>query len=46
LVKVGHGVSALAGEPDADEPVEEEVNGVRVVKRPTWTPRRAYHVAR
>jgi len=46
LAKAGHEVSVLAGESGIDEPVEKEVNGVRVVRWPTWALGRAYHVPR
>jgi len=46
LAKTVHEVSVLAGEPDIEEPAEEEVNGVRVVRWPTWAPGEAYHVPR
>jgi len=43
LAKTGHEVSVLTGEPDIEEPVEEEVNEVSVVRWPTWAPGGAYH---
>jgi len=46
LVKIGHEVIVLAGEPDIDKPREEEVNGVRVIRWPTWSPSGAYHFPR
>jgi len=46
LVKAGHEVAVLTGEPGIEKPVEEEVNGVRVVRWPTWAPGGAYHVPR
>jgi glycosyltransferase involved in cell wall biosynthesis len=46
LVKIGHEVTVLAGEPDIDKPREEEVNGVRVIRWPTWSPSGAYHFPR
>jgi glycosyltransferase involved in cell wall biosynthesis len=46
LVKIGHEVAVLAGEPDVDQPREEEVNGVRVIRWPTWSPSEAYHFPR
>jgi len=46
LAKAGHEVAVLAGEPGIDEPVEEEVNGVRVVRWLTWAPGGAYHIPR
>jgi glycosyltransferase involved in cell wall biosynthesis len=46
LVKMGHEVTVIAGEPDTDGPREEEVNGVRLVRWPTWSPSGAYHFPR
>jgi len=46
LVKMGHEVTVLAGEPGIDGPREEEVNGVRLVRWPTWSPSGAYHFPR
>jgi glycosyltransferase involved in cell wall biosynthesis len=46
LVKIGYEVIVLAGEPDIDKPREEEVNGVRVIRWPTWSPSGAYHFPR
>ena len=43
LVKMGHEVTVIAGEPDIDEPREEEINGVKIIRWPTWTPSGAYH---
>ena len=44
LVKMGHEVAALAGEPGIEAPAEEEINGVHVVRWPTWSPGGAYHI--
>jgi glycosyltransferase involved in cell wall biosynthesis len=46
LVKRGHDVTVLCGEPSVDDPREEWVNGVRVVRWPVWAPGGAYHVPR
>lgn len=46
LARLGHEVTVLAGEPSVDKPVEEQINGVRVVRWPTWSPGGAYHVPR
>ncbi|MDW8004987.1 MAG: glycosyltransferase family 4 protein, partial [Thermofilaceae archaeon] len=46
LVKRGHDVTVIAGEPEAKEPHEEEVNGVSVTRWPTWSPGGAYHLPR
>jgi glycosyltransferase involved in cell wall biosynthesis len=32
------------GDPKADKPREEEINGVHVIRWPTWAPSGAYHV--
>lgn len=46
LAKMGHEVAVVAGEPEAEKPREEEVNGVKVVRWPTWSPGGAYHIPR
>lgn len=46
LASLGHDVMVLAGEPTIDVPREEEINGVRVIRWPTWAPNDAYHVPR
>lgn len=46
LAKRGHDVTVLAGEPELERPAEEEVNGVHVVRWPTWAPGGAYHIPR
>jgi len=46
LAKAGHEVSVLAGEPGIGKPVEEEVNGVKVLRWLTWAPGGAYHMPR
>jgi len=46
LVKLSHEVTVLAGEPDITQPREEVINGVRVVRWPTWCPGGAYHFPR
>ena len=46
LIRMGHEVTVIAGEPNIGEPREEEVNGVRVVRWPTWSPGDAYHYPR
>jgi len=46
LAKLGHEVIVFAGEPGANQPREEFINGVRVVRWPTWSPRGAYHFPR
>jgi len=46
MAKMGHEVTVVAGEPEAEKPREEEINGVRVIRRPTWAPSGAYHIPR
>jgi len=46
LAKLGHEVIVFAGESDANQPREEFINGVRVVRWPTWSPGGAYHFPR
>lgn len=46
LVKLGHEATILAGEPNTNEPHEEEVNGVHVIRWPVWSPGEAYHIPR
>jgi len=46
LSRLGHDVTVLAGKPYIHEPIEEVLNGVRVVRWPTWIPRGAYHFPR
>ena len=44
LAKMGHEVTVVTGEPEAEKPREEEINGVRVIRWPTWAPSGAYHI--
>ncbi len=44
MAKLGHEVTVVAGEPEAEKPREEEINGVRVIRWPTWAPSGAYHI--
>jgi glycosyltransferase involved in cell wall biosynthesis len=44
LVKKGHDVAALCGEPSINSPREECVNGVHVFRWPVWSPGDAYHI--
>jgi len=46
LARRRHEVVVLAGEPNADEHFEEEVDGVRVIRWPIWSPEEAYHIPR
>ena len=43
LVKMGHEVTVIAGEPGIDEQREEEINGVKIIRWPVWSPGGAYH---
>ncbi len=44
LAKMGHEVMVVTGEPEAEKPYEEEINGVKVIRWPTWAPSGAYHI--
>jgi glycosyltransferase involved in cell wall biosynthesis len=44
LVKKGHDVAVLCGEPSSNSPREEYVNGVHVFRWPVWSPGDAYHI--
>jgi 1,2-diacylglycerol 3-alpha-glucosyltransferase len=44
MAKLGHEVTVVAGEPEAEKPREEEINGVQVIRWPTWAPSGAYHI--
>ena len=46
LAKMGHTVTVIAGEPNTDKPHEEEINGVEIIRWPTWSPSNAYHIPR
>jgi glycosyltransferase involved in cell wall biosynthesis len=46
LAKAGHEVVVITGEPGADKPREDVVDGVRVVRWPVWSPGNAYHIPR
>ena len=46
LAKLGHEVIVLAGEPGANQPRDEFINGVKVIRWPTWSPGGAYHFPR
>jgi glycosyltransferase involved in cell wall biosynthesis len=46
LVKRGHDVTMLCGDLGLDNPREEWISGVRVVKWPVWSPEDAYHIPR
>jgi len=44
LAALGHKTTVVTGDPKADKPREEEINGVRVIRWPTWAPSGAYHI--
>jgi len=44
LAALGHETTVVTGDPRADKPREEEINGVRVIRWPTWAPSGAYHI--
>jgi 1,2-diacylglycerol 3-alpha-glucosyltransferase len=44
LVKKGHDVTVLCGEPSINSPREEYVNGIYVFRWPVWSPGDAYHI--
>jgi glycosyltransferase involved in cell wall biosynthesis len=46
LARAGYEVVVAAGEPSADKPREDVVDGVRVVRWPVWSPGNAYHIPR
>jgi glycosyltransferase involved in cell wall biosynthesis len=45
LTKTDHGTIVVAGEPSTDKPYEE-VDDVKVIMWPVWSPGNAYHVPR
>ncbi len=38
LAALGHETTVVTGDPKADKPREEEINGVQVIRWPTWAP--------
>ena len=36
LIRQGHDVTVIAGEPNINKPCEENINGVRIIRWPTW----------
>ncbi|QOJ79273.1 glycosyltransferase family 4 protein [Infirmifilum lucidum] len=44
LASKGHEVTVVAGSPEAEAPGREEINGVEVLRWPTWAPGGAYHM--
>jgi glycosyltransferase involved in cell wall biosynthesis len=39
-----HETTVVTGDTKADKPLEEEINGVHVIRWPTWAPSGAYHI--
>jgi glycosyltransferase involved in cell wall biosynthesis len=46
LAALGHETTVVTGDPKADKPREEEINGVQVIRWPAWAPSGAYHIPR
>jgi len=46
LARIDHEVIVIAGDARAENHREEEVNGVKVVRWPIWSPGQAYHFPR
>mgnify|MGYP000244577949 CR=1 FL=1 len=46
LVKKGHEVVVISGEPRCQKPSEEFINDVKIVRWPIWSPGGAYHIPR
>jgi glycosyltransferase involved in cell wall biosynthesis len=44
LAKKGHDVTVITGEPTINTPREENLNGVFIVRWPSWAPNNAYHI--
>jgi len=44
LAALGHETTVVTSDPKADKPREEEINGVHVIRWPTWAPSGAYHI--
>jgi glycosyltransferase involved in cell wall biosynthesis len=44
LAALGHEITVVTGDPKTDKPREEEINGVYVIRWPTWAPSGAYHI--
>jgi glycosyltransferase involved in cell wall biosynthesis len=44
LAALGHETTVVTGDPKADKPREEEINGVQVIRWPTWAPSGSYHI--
>jgi len=41
---LGHETTVVTGDSKADKAREEEINGVQVIRWPTWAPSGAYHI--
>jgi len=46
LAALGHETTVVTSDPKTDKPREEEINGIRVIRWPTWAPSGAYHIPR
>jgi glycosyltransferase involved in cell wall biosynthesis len=46
LAALGHETTIVTGDPRAEKPREEKINGVQVIRWPTWAPSGAYHIPR
>ena len=46
LVKMGHEITVIAGKPEIDKSREEEINSVKIIRWPVWSPGEAYHYPR
>ena len=46
LVRIGHEIVVIAGEPEIERPREEEINSVKIIRWPVWSPGEAYHYPR
>ncbi len=44
LASQGHIVTVLAGEPKSSQILEEKLNGVNIIRWPTYAPGEAYHI--
>jgi len=44
LAALGHETTVVTGDPKADKPREEEINGVHIIRWPTWAPSGAYPI--
>ncbi|MFZ8824194.1 MAG: glycosyltransferase [Desulfurococcales archaeon] len=43
---MGHEITVIAGEPEIERPREEEINSVKIIRWPVWSPGEAYHYPR